>query len=111
MNVKQLVEKLNFEVVAGAEGLQNEVIGGYSSDLLSDVMGHAEAGCIWITLQTHKNVMAIASLKELAAVVLVKGFQPEPDMLQQANIEGIPVLVTTKSTFEINGLIFNLLKA
>ena len=109
MKVKELVEKLNLEVVAGAEGVENEITGGYSSDLLSDVMGHADAGHIWITLQTHKNVMAIASLKELSAVVLVKGFMPESDMLKQANIEGIPVLSTSLSAFEINGKIYNLI--
>jgi serine kinase of HPr protein (carbohydrate metabolism regulator) len=109
MKIKELVEKLNLEVVAGAEGVENEITGGYSSDLLSDVMGHADAGHIWITLQTHKNVMAIASLKELSAVVLVKGFMPESDMLKQANIEGIPVLSTSLSAFEINGQIYNLL--
>ena len=42
-------------------------------------MGSAEAGSAWITLQTHKNVMAIASLKELSAIILVKGFKPEED--------------------------------
>lgn len=111
MNVNELVEKLNLIVVAGADGLDREITGGYSSDLLSDVMGHAEAGMVWVTLQTHKNVMAIASLKELAAVVLVKGFQPDPDMLEQAKEEGIPVLSTRLSAFEINGLIYNLIKA
>jgi predicted transcriptional regulator len=111
MNVKELTEKLKFTVLAGSEGMDNEIVGGYSSDLLSDVMGHADAGLIWITLQTHKNVMAIASLKELAAVVLVNGFTPEADMLEKANEEGIPVLSTPLSAFEVNGLIYNLIKA
>jgi len=111
MNVNELAEKLNLIVVAGSDGLDREITGGYSSDLLSDVMGHAEAGMVWVTLQTHKNVMAIASLKELAAVVLVKGFQPDPDMLAQAKEEGIPVLSTRLSAFEINGLIYNSIKA
>lgn len=110
MTIKELTEKLNLQVVAGAEGLNREITGGYTSDLLSDVMGHAENGNVWITLQTHKNVMAIASLKELSAVVLVKSLQPEADMLAQANEEGIAVLSTSLSTFEINGAIFNLLK-
>lgn len=110
MTVKELTEKLNLQVVAGVQGLDREITGGYTSDLLSDVMGHAENGNVWITLQTHKNVMAIASLKELSAVVLVKGLQPEADMLAQANEEGIAVLSTSMSTFDLNGEIFNLLK-
>jgi len=110
MKVKELKEKLNLTLLAGEEGLENEICGGYASDLLSDVMGHADAGMVWITLQTHKNVMAIASLKELAAVVIVNGFLPEIDMLEQAKMEGIPVLSTSQSAFEINGLIYNLIK-
>ena len=67
MKVTDVVEKLSLNVFSGQEGLEKEVTGGYSSDLLSDVMGHAEAGKIWITIQTHKNVLAIASLKDLPA--------------------------------------------
>jgi predicted transcriptional regulator len=53
--------------------------------------------------------MAIASLKELSAIVLVKGFEPEPDCLLQSNIEGIPILGTEDESFEITGKIYNLL--
>ncbi len=109
MTVKEVVEKLNFKVFSGAEGLQNEIIGGYTGDLLSDVMGNAEASHIWITLQTHKNVMAIATLKELAAIVLVKGYKPEEETINQSNEENIPILGTDEDEFEISAKIFNLL--
>jgi predicted transcriptional regulator len=109
MKVKEIVDSLGLKVFSGTEGLDREVEGGYTSDLLSDVMGHSDAGQLWITLQTHKNVMAIASLKELSAIVLVKGFEPEPDCLTQSNIEGIPVLGTEDEAFEITGKIYNLL--
>jgi predicted transcriptional regulator len=109
MKVSELITTLGFQIYAGAEGLNREITGGYSSDLLSDVMGHANAGKIWITLQTHKNVMAIASLKELAAIILVKGYKPEAGMVEQGNIEGIPVLGTEEETFETSGKIFTLL--
>ena len=72
MKVKEIVDSLGLKVFSGTEGLDRDVEGGYTSDLLSDVMGHSDAGQLWVTLQTHKNVMAIASLKELAAIVLVK---------------------------------------
>ncbi len=109
MKVSDLVNQLNLEVFSGAEGLNREVVGGYTSDLLSDVMGNGDAGMIWITLQTHKNVMAIASLKELAAVILVNGQQPESDTAEQSNVEGIPILGTSLPTFEITGKLYNLL--
>jgi predicted transcriptional regulator len=109
MKVSELVKKLGLEILGGENGLEREITGGYTSDLLSDVMGHAGTGKTWITLQTHKNVMAIASLKELAAVIIVKGYQPEADMLAQSNIEEIPVLGTTDEAFEISGKIYKLL--
>ncbi|MCL2291446.1 MAG: DRTGG domain-containing protein [Bacteroidetes bacterium] len=111
MTVKQLVEKLNLTVFSGQENLDVEITGGYASDLLSDVMGFAKEGEVWITLQTHKNVIAIASLKELAAVVLVKNFQPDEDMLQQAIREEIPVLGTSEETFETVGKIYEAIKS
>ena len=110
MTVKELAEKANLQVFSGEQGLNNEIAGGYTCDLLSDVMGHAEAGYVWITLQTHKNVMAIASLKELAAIVLVKGLKPEEDTLLQSNEENIPILGTDLEEFEISGIIYNLIK-
>ena len=110
MTVKELVEKANLKVFSGEQGLNNEITGGYTCDLLSDVMGHAETGDVWITLQTHKNVMAIASLKELAAIVLVKGLAPENETLQQSNEENIPILGTDLQEFEISGIIYNLIK-
>jgi len=73
MKVKDVAQKLGLEVYSAPEGLEREVTGGYTSDLLSDVMGHAKEGQIWITLQTHKNIMAVASLRDLAAIILVKG--------------------------------------
>ncbi len=110
MTVQQLIEKLSLKVFGGEKGLENEISGGYVSDLLSDVMGNADAGEVWVTLQTHKNVMAIASLKDLAAIILVNNHQPEEDTLAQANEEGVPLLGTELSTFEVTGKLYELLK-
>ncbi|MFP4556289.1 MAG: DRTGG domain-containing protein [Bacteroidales bacterium] len=109
MTVSDMVKGLNLRVLSADDGLNRQVEGGYVSDLLSDVMGHAEAGSVWITLQTHKNVMAIASLKELSAVILVKGFKPDDDTVAQSKEEGIPILGTDMQTFEIAGKLFKLL--
>ena len=110
MKVSDLVQQLNLTVFGGEQGLVNEISGGYTSDLLSDVMGFADTGNVWITLQTHKNIMAVASLKEVAAIVLVKGFKPDNDTLEQANEEGIPLLGTNEQAFDITGKIYCLLQ-
>ncbi|MPN26617.1 hypothetical protein SDC9_174042 [bioreactor metagenome] len=73
-------------------------------------MGFAKDGQIWVTLQTHKNIMAVATLKDLAAVVLVKGFVPDNDAAEVSNKEGLPILGTDEQAFEITGKIFTLLK-
>lgn len=109
MQVKDIIEKLNLEVFGGNTEPEKEITGGYVSDLLSDVMGYSSEGNVWITLQTHKNVLAIASLKELAAVILVKGLKPSEEALEHANEECIALLGTNKSTFEITGEIYKLI--
>jgi len=109
MKVTDLVEKLGLKVFSGHEGLGREISGGYASDLLSDVMGHADAGAVWITIQTHRNVMAIASLRDLAAVIITCGEKPGDDTMSQSNEEAIPVLGTDLSTFEIAGRLYELI--
>jgi serine kinase of HPr protein (carbohydrate metabolism regulator) len=109
MKVKDLVSTLGLEVYSGMEGLENEITGGYTSDLLSDVMGNADEGKIWITLQTHKNTIAVASLKELAAIILVKGFKPEEDTALQSEEEKIPILGSKEEAFELSGKLYQLL--
>ena len=109
MKVSEIVEKLNLKVFSGQNGLDREVSGGYVSDLLSDVMGNARENHIWITLQVHQNVLAIASLKDLAAVILVNSLEPQENMAHHSNEENIPVLGTNLPTFEIAGKLFQIL--
>ncbi len=109
MTVKELVDSLHLEVLSGSGGMNRNIDGGYVSDLLSDVMGNADAGNAWITLQTHKNIMAIASLKELSCIILVKGLTADEDTLKQSDDENIPILSSKKETFELAGKLFQLL--
>ena len=110
MKVAELADKLELKIVSGKKGLENEISGGYCCDLLSDVMGNADEGQVWITLQTHKNVMAIASLKDLAAIILVKGLPPDEDTLAQSEADGIPILITSEEAFVTAGKIYTLLQ-
>ena len=109
MTIRELVNKLDLKVYSGEKGLDKEITSGYCSDLLSDVMGNAKEGQIWVTLQTHKNVMAVASLKDLGAVLLVNNHQPNKDTLEASNEEELPILGTDKPAFEICGIIFQIL--
>ncbi len=106
MTVNDLIQKLNLTVYSGAEGLEKEVTGAYVSDLLSDVMGFAQEGQAWLTLQTHKNVMAIASLKDLPCIILVHGHKPDEDAIAVSEEENIPILGSSDQTFELSGKLY-----
>lgn len=109
ISVNDIAEQLGLEVICCRSQLQKRVTGGYVSDLLSDVMGNAAEGEIWITLQSHLNVVAIASLKEISAVVLVKGIRPDEQVIAKAEKEGIPILTAPGPAFEIVGKIYHIL--
>ena len=108
MKLKEIVEKLNLLVKTAPSSLEREVTGGYASDLLSDVMGNARKDNIWVTLQTHQNIVAVATLKEMAGIILVKDRLPEEEVLQKAEEERIPIMITELSTFEIVGRLYEL---
>jgi serine kinase of HPr protein (carbohydrate metabolism regulator) len=110
MKVEELIKALNLTPLTGDCGTERLVSGGYTCDLLSDVMGNSQSGQVWITQQTHKNVMAVASLRDLAAVIIVKGLKPNDDMLEQAIEEKIPVLGTYENGFDISGKLYKLLE-
>ena len=110
MKVSDIIKLIPAKVICGKEHLDKTITGAYVSDLLSDVMGKAKEGNLWITLQTHQNIVAVASLKDLAAIILVKGLLPSPDIVQVSENENIPLLSTDLSCFEITGIIYNILK-
>lgn len=103
MTVKELVEALPLKVTAGQTELGRQVTGGYVSDLLSNVMGFATAGSIWITMQGHQNVVAVAALANLAAVILAGGAQPDAETVEKAEREGVVLLTTSLPAFELAG--------
>jgi predicted transcriptional regulator len=106
VNIGDLVKELGLTVITGSGRLDREVTSGYVSDLLSDVLAHAEEGTLWITLHVHQNIVAVASHKDLAGIILVQGRQPEKDTIAKAEEEGIPVLVSGLSAFELAGRLY-----
>ena len=103
MIVNDIVRALNLQVVAGAAALSREITGGYSADLLSCVMARAKAGNAWVTLQAHPNVIAVATLLELAAVIVTEGAPISDDVKAKADAEGIALLATPHTTFWVVG--------
>ena len=110
MTLKEAIEKLGWKVITGQDHLDRKITGGYCSDLLSDVMGNAQEGQLWLTIQVHKNIVAVAALKELSAILLVKGLNATDGAIEAAKEEGIPVLQTNEPAFETAAMLFNLLQ-
>ena len=106
MKLKEVVKALNLEVRAGTSELHRDVVGGYVSDLLSDVIAGAKEGDLWITLQLHQNIVAVAFLNNLAGIVIVGGREPDPDTLEKAEDQGIPILVTAMRAYEVAGRLY-----
>ena len=78
-----------------------EVSCGYTCDLLSWVMAHGGAGMAWVTGQTHMNVIAVASLMEMSAVIIPEGIEMEEPSVEKAKEEGIAVLESPLTAYEI----------
>ncbi len=108
MKLQDLVKELPLEVKTPAMDLEREVTGAYVSDLLSDVLGNAREGSVWITLQVHLNIVAVAALKGLAGIILVNNRIPGEDTLKKALEEKIPIMTTTLPTFELVGRLYAL---
>lgn len=85
--------------------LDTQVSCGYTCDLLSWVMAHGKQGMAWITVQTHMNVIAVASLMEMAAVIIPEGIQMEEPSLEKAREEGVAVLQSDKTAFALCALL------
>lgn len=103
MTLADLVSRLDLRVFTPGPGLDRPVLGGYCGDLLSDVIGHGRKGDLWLTIQVHPNVVAVAVLKDLAAIVLVNGREPSAETLEQAAREKVTVLGASLPSFELAG--------
>ena len=90
------------------ELLEGEVTGGYAGDLLSDVLANSEKGYVWITLQIHQNIIAVASSKELSGIIIVNGRKPKEETLMRANEEKIPVMISNSLTYEVAGKLYEI---
>ena len=109
MNLQQIIDELNLAVLTETKNFAGIMpTGGYSSDLLSCVMAGAKKGNIWITLQAHLNIVAIAALNEVAAIIITENAQPDAASVAKANEQGVILLSTAQPTYEVNGKLWQM---
>ncbi len=107
IDLEKFSEIIQGEIITKKDGIEEVIItGGYVSDLLSDVMGNAKDGQLWITIMRHLNVIAVASLAGIPAVVFARNLKPEATIIERAEKEEIALVVSPLTTFEIAGLLY-----
>lgn len=107
MVLKEIVDKLQLKILCGQEALDIPVDHVYISDILSDVMAKSRKGTLWITNQTHMNVIAIVFFKSLSGVIFPEDLVPDDDVLAKAKEKSIPVFSSEKTAFEIAGELYS----
>ena len=104
MTLRELINLTGAADLTPDTDKSTEISCGYTCDLLSWVMAHGQAGMAWITVQTHMNVIAVASLMEMSAVIIPEGIEMEAPSLAKAKEEDITVLSSGKTAFELCAL-------
>ena len=101
MKLREIVAATGLTVRTAPQRLDAEVTGGYASDLLSCVLAKAQQGNLWVTLQGHPNIVAVASLLDLAGIIVTEGKELNAGTVEKANEQGVCVMTTAHTTFTI----------
>lgn len=101
MTVNEISNKLNLKLLGGNRGLNKEVKDVYICDLLSFVMSHANEGSLWITVQTHINIIAVSVLVGISCIVVPENINIDEDTLLKAEEESIPVFTTEYNSYKL----------
>ncbi len=109
MKLKELANKCGFTFFYRADEAERDVSGAYCCDLLSWVIGRAQEGDALVTVMSNQNVIAVALMSDLPCVVLTEGVQPDANMLEKAESNGITVLSSSMPTYETAVKIFQVL--
>ena len=108
MKLSALIEKTGYEVVSAGKD-DAEIKAGYTGDLLSDVMANAPSDSVLVTIQAHKNTIAVATLAGIRVIVLCNGRSIPDDMKEAAAAESIALLSTREDQFTVSARISKLI--
>lgn len=106
---EKVIADLELTLLTDPRTLERQILGAYCGDLLSDVLAHASPGDIWITIHRHRNIIAVASLANLNGIIITGNRNPEPDTLEFAQKEGMPLFTTPLKNFQAAGRLYNIL--
>lgn len=106
LTLSDVRDMFDLKLFCAKGALINEIKGVYAGDLLSDVMSNAQPGFVWITIQAHPNIAAVAKLKRLCGIILVNGKEPDSMTIKKAKKENIPILSSQLTSFKLAGLLY-----
>ncbi|WP_322200367.1 DRTGG domain-containing protein [Acutalibacter intestini] len=98
--MKEMAETLGWKLLAGEDGQENKMDGCYIGDLLSWVMGRAQAGNVWLTVMGNLNAIAVAALADVAGIVLCEDAALDQDAQKRADMQGIPVYACAENLYQ-----------
>lgn len=110
MKTSNLAQALNLQIIQN-DFTDREITCAYTSDLLSDVMGNAKDESVLITIQAHKNTIAVATLKDTPAIIVCNNRPIPEEMIEAAKDEGIAIFLTSENQFVISGKLYNILNS
>lgn len=99
MILRKLAAALDLGVQCEGADMEAPVRGGYCGDLLSHALATAKPGDVWITIQHHANIVAVAQVTGIAAVVLAGGAAASDDVVERARAAGVTILTSPDSAF------------
>jgi len=109
MYLEEIIQNLDLKVLTNPKDFSTvSVTSGYCSDLLSCVMTGAEPEGIWVTLMAHGNIVAVAALLDLSAIIITENAQPEQETIFKANERGVTMLSSPHTNFHVNGQLWEL---
>jgi len=110
MTLIEIIDRLELTLLNPRVALDEakETASAHASDLLSDVLANAPSGGLLLTIQVHMNVVAVALHANLSGVIFTSGMSPEEAVLAKATAEGLPLLGTAESTFDVAGRLYAL---
>lgn len=100
MKIGKLIKLLNASAIHIPENFEHEISGGYCGDFLSLVMNRAPENCAWFTVMTNINVAAVATLANVAVVVVCEGSKCDEALKNKAVLQNICIIETELSVFE-----------
>ena len=101
MVVKELLEYEEFKMLTDCNGKERTIEGVFINDLLSYVMSHGKENDLWITVQIHPNIIAVAELIGISVIVVPEGIKVEDVTIEKAKEKGIDILSTDLDAYSI----------